>query len=69
MARVFDAFDERLERPVAVKLLRPETEALPGMRKRFQQEARLASRLIHPNIVGRRSPRRDVRRPSRRGNM
>jgi len=51
MARVFDAFDERLERPVAVKLLRPETEALPGMRKRFQQEARLAARLIHPNIV------------------
>ena len=51
MARVFDAFDDRLERPVAVKVLRPETEALPGMRKRFQQEARLAARLIHPNIV------------------
>ena len=52
MARVFDAFDERLERPVAVKILRPETEALPGMRTRFQQEARLSARLIHPNIVG-----------------
>ena len=39
MARVFDAFDERLERPVAVKILRSETEALPGMRQRFQQEA------------------------------
>ena len=51
MARVFDAFDERLERPVAVKVLRPETEALPGMRQRFQQEARLAARLVHPNIV------------------
>jgi non-specific serine/threonine protein kinase/serine/threonine-protein kinase len=51
MARVFDAFDERLERPVAVKVLRPETEALPGMRERFQQEARLAARLVHPNIV------------------
>ncbi len=51
MARVFDAFDERLERPVAVKVLRPETEALPGMRKRFQQEARLSARLVHPNIV------------------
>ncbi len=51
MARVFDAFDDRLERPVAVKILRPATEALPGMRKRFQQEARLAARLIHPNIV------------------
>jgi len=51
MARVFDAFDERLERPVAVKVLRPETEALPGMRRRFQQEARIAARLVHPNIV------------------
>ena len=51
MARVFDSFDERLERPVAVKILRPETDALPGMRKRFQQEARISARLVHPNIV------------------
>ncbi len=51
MARVFDGFDERLERPVAVKILRPETEALPGMRRRFQQEARISARLVHPNIV------------------
>jgi hypothetical protein len=51
MARVFDAFDERLERPVAVKILRPQTEALPGMRVRFQQEARISARLVHPNIV------------------
>ena len=51
MARVFDAFDERLGRPVAVKILRPETRALPGMRQRFQQEALIAARLVHPNIV------------------
>ena len=51
MARVFDAFDERLHRRVAVKILHPHTEALPGMRKRFQQEARIAAKLIHPNIV------------------
>ena len=51
MARVFDAFDERLERRVALKVLRPETEALAGMRQRFQQEARIAARLVHPNIV------------------
>ena len=51
MAKVYDAFDERLERPVAVKVLRPETRALPGMRRRFQQEALIAARLIHPNIV------------------
>jgi len=51
MARVFDAFDERLQRRVAVKILHPHTEALPGMRERFQQEARIAARLVHPNIV------------------
>jgi eukaryotic-like serine/threonine-protein kinase len=51
MARVFDAFDERLERPAAVKILRAETRALPGMRERFQQEALIAARLVHPRIV------------------
>src|ERR1700735_5377110 len=51
MARVFDAFDERLERPAAVKILRAEIRALPGMRERFQQEALIAARLIHPHIV------------------
>ena len=51
MARVFDAFDERLERPAAVKILRAETRALPGMRQRFQQEALIAARLLHPHIV------------------
>jgi tRNA A-37 threonylcarbamoyl transferase component Bud32 len=51
MARVFDAFDERLERRVAVKVLRTETLAVPGMRQRFQQEALIAARLVHPHIV------------------
>jgi eukaryotic-like serine/threonine-protein kinase len=51
MARVFDAYDERLERPAAVKILRAETRALPGMRERFQQEALIAARLLHPHIV------------------
>ena len=51
MARVFDAFDQRLERPAAVKILRAETRALPGIRERFQQEALLAARLLHPHIV------------------
>jgi serine/threonine protein kinase len=51
MARVYDGFDQRLERPVAVKILRPQTLAVPSMCKRFQQEARIAARLVHPNIV------------------
>ena len=51
MARVYDGFDERLQLAVAVKILRPQTLALPGMRKRFEQEARIAARLVHPHIV------------------
>jgi len=51
MARVFGAFDERLERPAAVKILRADIRALPGMRQRFQQEALIAARLLHPHIV------------------
>jgi len=41
MARVFDAFDDRLERPVAGKLLRPETEALPGPERLESESVRL----------------------------
>ncbi len=51
MARVYDGFDERLELPVAVKILRPQMLAIPGMRRRFKQEARIEARLVHPNIV------------------
>jgi hypothetical protein len=52
MAEVYDAVDERLERPVAVKLLRPEMAAREDVRLRFEAEARSAARLIHPNVVG-----------------
>jgi len=49
MGLVFSAWDSRLQRDVAIKLLREEF-ATPGMRQRFLQEARAASRLNHPNI-------------------
>ncbi len=52
MAEVFDAMDERLERPVAIKLLRTELSGDPGLRRRFEIEARAAARLVHPNVVG-----------------
>ena len=51
MARVFDAFDLTLERPVAVKVLRPEADALPDVQRRFQQEARFAAQIHHPHLV------------------
>ncbi len=49
MGIVFRAWDERLHREVAIKLLHDEYE-IPGMRERFLLEARAASALNHPNI-------------------
>lgn len=51
MALVFEAFDQLLERPVAIKLLRKDFSGIPGFRERFLQEARSAANLTHPNIV------------------
>ena len=52
MAEVYDAYDERLHRVVAVKLLRPDMAADPDVRSRFEVEARSAACLSHPNVVG-----------------
>lgn len=52
MAEVYDGYDERLHRQVAVKLLRPDLAADPGIRSRFEVEARAAAGLSHPNVVG-----------------
>ena len=49
MGVVFRAWDDRLHREVAVKLLHDEFQA-PGMRQRFLLEARAASALNHPHI-------------------
>src|SRR6201995_3353399 len=49
MGLVYSAWDARLHRDVAIKLLRDEY-ASPEMRSRFLQEARAASGLNHPNI-------------------
>jgi serine/threonine-protein kinase len=51
MGEVRAAWDHRLHRPVAVKSLRPEVASQPGVRARFEQEARTAARLIHPHVV------------------
>lgn len=52
MAEVFAAEDLRLGRPVAVKVLRAQLSADETVRYRFEQEARTAARLSHPNVVG-----------------
>lgn len=51
MGEVRSAWDLRLGRRVAVKVLREDVAALPGARLRFEQEARTAARLLHPHIV------------------
>src|ERR1700722_18404743 len=49
MGLVFRAWDARLHREVAIKLLHDDYQ-MPGMRERFLQEARAASALNHPQI-------------------
>ena len=51
MGEVYLAHDTRLGRKVAVKLLRPGLTSNPDALRRFEQEARAASSLNHPNIV------------------
>jgi serine/threonine protein kinase len=51
MATVYRAFDERLNRPVAVKLLDPLRGADRELRVRFESEARAAAAISHPNVV------------------
>ncbi|MBX3208890.1 MAG: protein kinase [Labilithrix sp.] len=45
------AHDERLDRRVAIKLIKPELFAFPEMRTFFDNEARAMARVSHPNVV------------------
>jgi serine/threonine protein kinase len=51
MGEVYKARDTRLERLVAIKVLRADKVADPARKQRFIQEARAASALNHPNII------------------
>lgn len=50
MGHVFEAFDSELGVIVALKLVRSDISADPGMLARFRQEVRLARNVTHPNI-------------------
>jgi serine/threonine-protein kinase len=51
MGEVYRAYDQRLERRVALKQIRPRKASDPRARQRFLREARAAARLSHPSIV------------------
>jgi predicted ATPase len=51
MGEVFRAFDPRLNRPVAIKVMRAGGDRSSLAAQRFIREARAASALNHPNIV------------------
>lgn len=50
MGVVYKAIDQKLQRPVAIKSLLPESLGDEKLRQRLMSEARAASRLNHPNI-------------------
>jgi serine/threonine protein kinase/tetratricopeptide (TPR) repeat protein len=51
MGEVFRAYDQHLDRDVAIKVLPPGTLGDESARKRFRKEALALSRLNHPNIA------------------
>lgn len=51
MGVVYRARDVRLDRPVAIKILRADLTANPDRRRRFLLEARAASAVTHPSIA------------------
>jgi tRNA A-37 threonylcarbamoyl transferase component Bud32 len=52
MSTVYRAFDETLERQVAVKLMNREVASDSDQLERFRREARAVAQLSHPHIVG-----------------
>ena len=51
MGAVYKARQKKLDRLVALKIIRPESADDPAFAERFNREARTLARLSHPNIV------------------
>ena len=52
MAVVYRALDHRLNRPVAIKILKDELSRNKDFRRRFHTESQAVAMVSHPNIVG-----------------
>lgn len=63
MSEVYRAFDETLEREVAIKLMNREVGADSDQLERFRREARAVAQLNHPHIVGVIDAGEDLNRP------
>jgi serine/threonine protein kinase/tetratricopeptide (TPR) repeat protein len=51
MGAVYKAQDRELDRPVALKLIRPELASSPSMLARFKQELLLSRQVTHKNVI------------------
>jgi len=51
MGAVYKAMDRELDRPVAMKLIRPELAANPAILTRFKQELLLSRQVTHKNVI------------------
>ena len=51
MATVYVAHDERLDRPVALKVMHPHLAESADFVARFRREARAAARIVSPGVV------------------
>ena len=51
MGSVYKAFDQELERMVALKVIRPELARNPAIVDRFKQELRLSQNVTHKNVI------------------
>jgi len=50
-AEVWAAFDRKLQRPVAVKVLHPDLVATHALLERFKREAQAVAKLRHPGVI------------------
>jgi eukaryotic-like serine/threonine-protein kinase len=51
MGAVYSGVDEALDRPIAIKVIRPDLIGRGDVRSRFHQEARAAAGLLHQNVI------------------